>query len=264
MIRTHAIAALACCAALCAAPAEAVDGEILIDQAAVNAGGITPGDSPGFPASLGRPGRYKLTSNLIVPSDANGIIVGANNITIDLNGFTIRSNPPGAAQSGIWTLGGGQGVRVMNGTILGFGSWAILSAPSGASTVVENMRLIDNFGGIATGPDARVFGNVIANSLLNGIACAFGCVIEQNVVTGNGTAAGGSASGRSGISIAKGGALVRANVIVANGSWGLVSELNNPHTGYSDNILIANNAGAAQVVGNVTQLHPNVCEPACP
>ena len=263
---THAIAAALVVASLALAvfPAAAVDGEILINQAGVNAGGITPGDTAGFPATLSRPGRYKLTSNLVVPSGADGIILTANNVTIDLNGFTIRSNPPGSTQSGIWSLGGGDGLRVMNGTMTGFGSWAILTAPSGTSTVVQNMRLLDNFGGAAVGANARILGNIIANSILNGVSCAARCVIEQNVVTGNGTDPGGTAGGRAGVSIAQGGAMLRANVIVGNGSWGLVSELNNPPTGYGQNMLVGNNGGGGQVAGDVVQMHPNACDPACP
>jgi hypothetical protein len=72
-----------------ALPAAAIDGEILIDQTKVNAGAITPGDAPGFPATLGRSGRYKLTGNLAVPAGQDGIEVAADNVAIDLNGFTI-------------------------------------------------------------------------------------------------------------------------------------------------------------------------------
>jgi hypothetical protein len=79
-----------------AAPAAAVDGEVLINQAEVNAGGIGPGDGAGFPATLSRSGRYKLTGNLKVPAGKNGIVVTAHDVTIDLNGFTITSAPPGA------------------------------------------------------------------------------------------------------------------------------------------------------------------------
>jgi hypothetical protein len=70
----HAAAfALAVYAIFAASPTLAVDGEILINQAKVNAGGITPGDAAGFPATLGRPGRYKLSSNLVAPAQVNAI-----------------------------------------------------------------------------------------------------------------------------------------------------------------------------------------------
>ena len=55
--------------------ARAADGEVLINQAKVNAGGITPGDTAGFPATLSRPGRYKLSGNLTVPAGNIGFRV---------------------------------------------------------------------------------------------------------------------------------------------------------------------------------------------
>src|SRR3954453_1870412 len=99
---------------LAAIPAAAADGEILINQAKVNAGGITPGDTAGFPATLSRPGRYKLSGNLAVPSGGLGIQVTANEVTIDLNGFTITSNPPGQALTGVFSSFT-DGTRVLNG-----------------------------------------------------------------------------------------------------------------------------------------------------
>src|SRR5262245_22491973 len=94
-------AAVTTSAVLIAAPATAVDGEILIDQARVNAGGITPGDAAGFPATLSRSGRYKLSGNLRVPAGMTGIGVTANDVTIDLNGFTISSDLFERALTGI-------------------------------------------------------------------------------------------------------------------------------------------------------------------
>jgi len=60
MLRSHVIRATALlCAGLLAMPAAAVEGEILINQAKVNAGGITPGDTAGFPATISRAGPLK-------------------------------------------------------------------------------------------------------------------------------------------------------------------------------------------------------------
>src|SRR5438128_5729077 len=68
----------------------AVDGVVLIDQNRALAGSVTFGDAPGFPVTLSQPGSYRLSGNLTVP-DANttAIEVTANNVTIDLNGFSI-------------------------------------------------------------------------------------------------------------------------------------------------------------------------------
>jgi hypothetical protein len=71
--------------------AEAVDGVVLIDQNRASAGNITPGDLPGFPVTISRPGSYRLSGNLDVANpDTTAIEITANNVTLDLNGFTIQ------------------------------------------------------------------------------------------------------------------------------------------------------------------------------
>jgi len=54
---------LVACAILLPVSAGAGDGEVLNDQAAVNPGGITPGDSPGFPDTINRRGKYELSGS---------------------------------------------------------------------------------------------------------------------------------------------------------------------------------------------------------
>src|SRR6188508_2715671 len=125
-IRTRALALATCAIFAAVSPALAVDGEILINQAKVNAGGITPGDTAGFPATLSRPGRYKLSGNLAVPAGAIGVEVTASDVTVDLNGFTIRSASPGQSGDGVFgSPGSANRLRVMNGTITGFGSFGV-------------------------------------------------------------------------------------------------------------------------------------------
>ena len=53
-----------------ALPTCAVDGVVLINQAAALAGNVTPGDTPGFPVVISVSGSYRLSGNLTVP-DAN-------------------------------------------------------------------------------------------------------------------------------------------------------------------------------------------------
>jgi hypothetical protein len=241
---------------LAASPAGAADGEILINQAKVNAGGITPGDAAGFPATLNRPGRYKLSGNLVVPDGQDGLDVEANDVTIDLNGFTISSESPGGARGGI-SVRGSDRTRIMNGTLSGFGGFGVYLA-EGDGNVVENMRIVSSggpfWGAIYTnGHQARIRNNTIANASFGIVDCGR-CLIENNIITGHSFY---------GIS-AEGGQIV-GNVIVGNASWGLTSSGTNfPNVGYGENILVGNNGGNAQVHDNVFQLHPNVCNPACP
>src|SRR5262245_22568311 len=39
------------------------------------------------PVTISQPGSYRLSSNLNVPSNTNGIEISSNDVTIDLNGF---------------------------------------------------------------------------------------------------------------------------------------------------------------------------------
>lgn len=74
--------------------ARAADGVVEISHAAALVGGVTPGDAPLYPVTISEPGSYVLTSNLDVsafpaPEDLTAIAVTAEDVTIDLNGFSI-------------------------------------------------------------------------------------------------------------------------------------------------------------------------------
>src|SRR5436190_8590809 len=101
-MKTMAAVIATCAVVLASGPTAAVDGEILSDQATVNTGGISPGDDPGFPATLSRRGRYKLAGNLTVPASQYRILVTQHDVTIDLNGFTIISSPANQALIGVY------------------------------------------------------------------------------------------------------------------------------------------------------------------
>jgi len=78
--------------ALCAvsATASAVDGVIEINHARALAGGITPGDDPGYPVTLSHSSSYRLTGNLTLPgANTSGITSIADNVSLDLNGFAV-------------------------------------------------------------------------------------------------------------------------------------------------------------------------------
>lgn len=76
--------------ALAQATALAVDGQVLINQSTVMAAG-------GFPYIISQPGSYKLSGNLTMNTTQNGnyngldiaILINANNVTLDLNGFSL-------------------------------------------------------------------------------------------------------------------------------------------------------------------------------
>jgi hypothetical protein len=101
----------------------AVDGVVLIDQNRALAGNVTPGDAPGYPISITQPGSYRLSGNLSVPSGQHGFVLGATNVTLDLNGFSITTPTQAVLDGdGIRMADNVDPLRIVirNGTIQGF------------------------------------------------------------------------------------------------------------------------------------------------
>jgi hypothetical protein len=195
----------------------AVDGVVLIDQNRALAGGVTPGDTPGFPVTISQSGSYRLAGNLTVP-DANthGILVMADNVLIDLNGFSILG-PTVCPFGGVTTAGGSEttvtacsptgtgvgikagdlltassagpvangrvGVRVTNGTVTGMGSHGVILGPSGRVDIVTAKS---NGGhGVVSGRGSIVQNNIgIANGMF-GFYIGNASVVQGNTATLN-------------------------------------------------------------------------------
>lgn len=87
MTRKHFTLSLIATALL--ATAGAAQAQQTINQSKALAGNISPGDEPGFPITISRPGHYKLTGNLSVPAGTQGIVITAHDVTLDMNGFTL-------------------------------------------------------------------------------------------------------------------------------------------------------------------------------
>jgi hypothetical protein len=166
------------------APAFAVDGTTLINQATVMATG-------GFPYNISQSGSYRLSGNLIVPSTATGaIFVGAPSVTIDLNGFSITC-PAANCTFGIQS--NAVSTKIMNGTITGFiGSGVSAIYLAGPHPKVDNVTLYGNNTGIlVTGRDATVTNCNVSNNVGDGInANPAGTnttlTVLNSVISGNG------------------------------------------------------------------------------
>lgn len=184
---------------LCSAGALAAEGRIEISHTRALAGGVTPGDGPGYPVTLTQPGSYVLTSDLAIPSlDTNGIAITTDDVAIDLAGFTVRGPNtclPGACASagagiGIGTdsvLANRKRIRVHGGQIIGAGGSGISVGDDaevtgmlvtacggngivvGARSLVHGNRSVGNReAGAILGTDAGFVGNVFAANSLGG------------------------------------------------------------------------------------------------
>lgn len=187
---------------LAACPAWA---QTTIDQAKALAGGITPGDTPGFPITLSVPGSYKLTSNLVVPASTNGIFITAPNVTLDLNGYSVSgpvncvlsapqivcAGPIMGAIRGISSASNVEGTTIRNGHVRGFAESGI-SIQAG---VIEDVQVESNHGfGINAGRDdpllsVRISGVRVRLNHGTGIVSRRG-LIERSIASGNGSGIG--------------------------------------------------------------------------
>jgi len=68
--------------------------------------------------TISAPGSYYLTTNITVGS-GNAITITANNVTLDLNGFSVISTNPSATGYGILLSGSRANITILNGHIVG-------------------------------------------------------------------------------------------------------------------------------------------------
>ncbi len=88
---------------------------------------------------INTPGSYVLGEDFVVGANSNGITIGAADVTIDLNGFTIKNTNVNGNTVGITINNLGQRAIIRNGRVFGF-SFGMLS--SGTFTLVEDVAVI--------------------------------------------------------------------------------------------------------------------------
>src|SRR5262249_40647446 len=185
----------------------AVDGVIEINQARALAGGVTPGDDPGFPVTLSQPGSYRLTGNLDSPIATGAILITSTMVTLDLNGFAVRSTNvcTGYPTTSCHVQSGDPGilanvdsflVTVRNGTVYAMGGNCLQLG--GASSEVDQVRALGCGGnGIYVSSAGRVTRSFSGDNLYDGIQLANGGSAESNEARANG--GGGVVFGGSGL-----------------------------------------------------------------
>ena len=156
--------------------------------------------------TITQPGSYLVTRNLKATGDC--IVIRADFVTIDLNGFVLVGNEIG---DGITDdCQEHNGIEVRNGSVTGFNTGIHL--PLSANCVVERIRATDNtLVGIHTHDGCTVNGNVASFNGQNGIRADDSSIVSDNVTRGNGF---------QGI-IAQIGSLVSGNTSSRNGADGI-------------------------------------------
>ena len=211
-----------------------------INQAQAMAGGITPGDTPGFPVRITVPGSYELTSNLEVPAGKAGIEIIASHVTLNLNGFLIFKK---VADPGVLAISAGPAasfISVSNGHIQGMGGISL----AGSAHRVELVQFEGVDPSVCPGISLGDFGVAVRNQVTRvstGISIGKSGIVKENVVgdSGHGVSAGENAivegntvdGGAAQASIRAGnGSIVAGNIAGANdggievGAFSLVKE----------------------------------------
>jgi hypothetical protein len=167
----------------------------------VYGGPLDPPASPGstqatqidtLPYQINFPGSYVLTKNLdcmlipaCVTSNGSGIIIDADDVTLDLNGFQLSGWV--SSQCGIVNANPHRNVTIRNGHVYHWPGGGICAANS-LGGIFEGLTLYDNAnGGLVAGPYSTA-SHIVAQSSTNGVGIALAgpstlsdCTASNNV-----------------------------------------------------------------------------------
>jgi hypothetical protein len=180
-----------------------------------------------IPLTISAAGSYYLAENVTFSGTGTAacINVTADDVTIDLNGFTITGSGGGRGIS----LVGRSNVEVSNGTIRNFDFGIYNNSASGHSTQVLGVRFFGcGFSSVfLVHGNCRVENCVIANGCTAATGSAYGIRVGANsTVCGNRIYKNGGAASNNFIGIsAEGNSVVSRNTVFANGVGTAGSEL---------------------------------------
>jgi hypothetical protein len=266
---------------LLASAAVARDGLIEINQVRALAGGVTAGDTPGFPVTIDATGSYLLTGNLDVrnaPAGTSAIEIRADAVQLDLNGFrllgpqrcsgdppatAVTCMPAGSAGVGVHfdvALQSLRGARIRNGTIEGFHSSGILCR---SPCEIEQIQTRHNGVGLSAAPHSTVH-DVVAE-----LNAGIGILSESRTQVSHVNV---SANGSWGLRLGPGSILSDCNASrnALVGLWVVpaVPGDDSAAVAYRDCVFVRNNGGNAnaQVAATALSLGGNICgtDTTCP
>ena len=140
-----------------------------------------------LPFTITTSGSYYLTGNLSPGVNQNGIIVAADNVTIDLNGFTLFGGGGGSGGRQIWSSTARQNVVIRDGTLRNWPGSGVNFYDSGSVlTTVENIQSISNgFTGIAVKNGSHVKDCLTVGNGIRGILVDNDTLVEHCKASGN-------------------------------------------------------------------------------
>jgi len=169
----------------------------------------------------------------IVCASGPALIVAADNVTLDLGGFTVSCSLDATAPGPAILLRGVSGATVQKGTVTGFGAGVAING--GSSNTVQNLTVVDNHGTadgdfgdgivVSGSSENRIQGNtIVRNGPFSGIALVGPSQrneVLENVVTDNNMLhTGDPSAGRQAMGIRVEGPEANGNRIVGNSVTG--------------------------------------------
>lgn len=174
-------------------------------------------NTPGDVASvyiISQPGSYFLTGDVKPTGGKNGIMVNADNVTLDLRGYSIDgSTDTTGFRAGITNSGNRRNLRVFNGTIRSFRGYGMIGRFDNSS--FEDMALLDSQGGQLE--ILQSSGCTVRNVRTRAVSGETGIQLGANSTVEHCTVEGGGV----GITIASG--VVRGCTVLNPGSVGIYS-----------------------------------------
>ena len=225
------------------------DGVVLISQELALAGGVAPGDAPGFPVTLPS-GNYRLISDLTLNAslgdeNTHVIEIVGDDTSLDLAGFTVSSyaNCEGAPNPGCTSVGGGAGivasastnVHVKNGTVHSTFNTGVFLGDHGR---VEKVSVHSTGGhGISVDDFGLISQSSASNNALDGLRGRHGKVID------------GMAQANGGVGIVA--AAVSDSASFDNGEFGIDADIAHSNVAHDNQSGILANIARGNYVRNV-------------
>lgn len=134
-----------------------------------------------LPYTISQPGSYVLTSNLTGVAGQDGIIISANDVTLDLNGFSLIGVPGSSAG----VSASGSGIAVINGTIRGWSGNGI-NGWSAHNARLKSLSIMSCAIGAIVGEGSSVSHCVFRSNQSHGLLARNASSIHASTATLNG------------------------------------------------------------------------------
>jgi hypothetical protein len=190
------------------------------------------------PYTINQPGAYYLTNNLYGVANDYGIQILANNVTVDLNGFTLRGVTN--AFDGLVIFQSSSNVTVCSGMVSGWGMGNYGIRGLGRHASLKNLTISGNSFGVSCEGGSIIQNCLIASNLRDGIDLnGAGSQVLNNTIANNNTLGG---PGNAAVSVFGVNNRIEGNhVTVNNGGFGIYVSSSTS----TNNIVVKNSVSGA-------------------